>query len=113
VWQTSTGSNFLEAFHIESHLLMPPRDELYAACDKRFLTMMEKGAADEVKRFLKRKIDASLPAAKTIGVRELAAFLEGDISREEAIAQSQQATRNYAKRQMTWFRNQKLGFMAH
>ncbi len=94
----------------ECHLLMPPREELYAKCDQRFLAMMEQGAVEEVQRFRKLNIDPTLPAAKTIGAHELADFLDGKISREEAIRKSQQATRNYAKRQMTWFRNQKLPF---
>jgi tRNA dimethylallyltransferase len=93
----------------ESHLLLPPRDELYAACDQRFTRMLERGAIEEVKALLTRNLDPALPAMKTIGVREIATYLNGECSLDEATAKAQQATRNYAKRQMTWFRNQGLG----
>jgi tRNA dimethylallyltransferase len=90
----------------ETRLLLPPRDELYAACDRRFLLMIERGAAEEVKSFLKRGLNPALPAMKTIGVREIASHLNGKLTLADTIAKAQQATRNYAKRQMTWFRNQ-------
>jgi len=91
---------------IESHLLMPPREELYVACDKRFLHMIDQGAVAEVQKMLTHKLDPALPAMKTLGVREITDYLQGISTLDEAIAQAQQATRNYAKRQMTWFRNQ-------
>jgi tRNA dimethylallyltransferase len=91
---------------IEEHLLMPPREELYAACDKRFVEMIDQGAVDEVRTFLMRNLDPDLPVMKTIGLREIGAHVRNEISLAEAIAKAQQATRNYAKRQMTWFRGQ-------
>jgi tRNA dimethylallyltransferase len=95
-----------DEFKIVRHLLLPPREELYAACDARFLRMMERGAVEEVKALMAQGLDPELPAMKILGVREIAAYLRGDVSREEAIAKAQQATRNYAKRQVTWFRGQ-------
>jgi tRNA dimethylallyltransferase len=92
----------------ESHLLMLERDQLYAACNARFAEMIKRGAVEEARAFLKRGLDPALPAMKTIGLREIAAHLRGDISLDAAIAKAQQATRNYAKRQLTWFRNQPL-----
>lgn len=92
----------------ELHLLTPPREELYTACDRRFLRMIEQGAIEEVRNFLTRGLSPELPAMKTIGVREIGAYLRGEIALDEAIAKAQQATRNYAKRQLTWFRNQRL-----
>lgn len=92
----------------EPHLLLPAREKLYAACDQRFEAMIKHGAIEEAKAFLARNLNPDLPAMKTIGIRELAAFLNGETPLEAAIAQAQQATRNYAKRQLTWFRNQKL-----
>ena len=89
----------------ERHLLLPPRDKLYAACDARFLTMIERGALDEVKALLSRDLSSTLPAMKILGVPELAAALRGEISLQATITKAQQMTRNYAKRQMTWFRN--------
>lgn len=105
-WHHGNAQNALEDFEIEAHLLMPPREELYATCDKRFAQMMEQGAVEEVGRLLERRLDPSLPAMKILGVREIAAYLNGEFKKDEAIAQGQQATRNYAKRQLTWFRNQ-------
>ena len=92
-------------FAAEYHLLLPPREELYAACDKRFLNMIERGAIEEVKNFLKRGLSPTLPSMKILGVRELANYLRGEKTLEESIAKAQQMTRNYAKRQVTWFRN--------
>lgn len=105
-WQKQRKALDCANFVFERHLLMPARDQLYSACDRRFVRMMEQGAIEEAKQFLSRGLDPSLSSMKTIGIRELGAFLRGDISRDEAVAQAQQATRNYAKRQMTWFRNQ-------
>jgi len=90
----------------ECYLLMPEREALYARCDGRFLKMIKHGAIEEVRAFLKREIDPALPAMKTIGVREIGAYLESQITLDDAVTKAQQATRNYAKRQMTWFRNQ-------
>ena len=68
--------------------------------------MVDAGAVDEVKALLARNLDPALPVMRAIGVREIAAFLAGDIGREEMIRLGQQATRNYAKRQYTWFAHQ-------
>jgi tRNA dimethylallyltransferase len=90
----------------ESHLLLPERETLYASCNHRFESMIQQGAIDEVREFLKHDLNPELPAMKTIGVREIGSYLRGEMSLEDAIAKAQQLTRNYAKRQMTWFRNQ-------
>lgn len=95
-----------ERFDIQTHLLLPDRGALYAACDARFLKMVEHGALEEARALAARKLDPELPAMKILGVRELAAHLRGEIPIEEAIALAQQHTRNYAKRQITWFKNQ-------
>jgi tRNA dimethylallyltransferase len=104
-----SGSTFFaepRTLNPEPHLLFPPRDQLYAACNTRFAQMIHHGAIDEVRAFLTRNLDPALPAMKTIGLREIAAHLRGEISIDAAIAKAQQATRNYAKRQVTWFRRQ-------
>ena len=90
-------------------VLAPPRQALYAACDRRFLDMMAAGALDEVRRLLALGLDPSLPVMKALGVTPLADHLAGKISLDEAVAAVQQATRRYAKRQLTWLRNQMLG----
>ncbi len=89
--------------------LLPPRAALYAACDRRFLEMLEAGALAEVERLLALGLDPGLPAMKAVGVAELGAHLAGEISLEEAAARAQQATRRYAKRQYTWLRGQGAG----
>ncbi len=85
-------------------LLAPPRAALYRACDARFETMLERGALDEVAALLARGYAPDLPVMKAVGVRELADVVTGRQTRPAAVAAAQQATRRYAKRQMTWFR---------
>lgn len=87
-------------------LVMPPRDVLYSACETRFDAMMAAGALDEVRALLALGLDPALPAMKSLGVRELARHLAGEWSLEQAVEKARQATRNYAKRQTTWFRHQ-------
>ena len=87
-------------------VLEPDRQTLYAQCDARVLTMMQDGAVEEVRALVARDLDPALPAMKAVGVREIAAWLAGRATRAEAVDTLQQATRNYAKRQLTWFRNQ-------
>ena len=92
-------------------VIEPDRGALYANCDRRVDLMMENGALDEVRALIGRGLSPALPAMKAVGVRELAAYLAGDIGRDEAIDALKQATRNYAKRQLTWFRNQTPDWM--
>ena len=87
-------------------ILLPEREWLYARCDARFEAMLDSGAVAEVEALLARELDPDLPVMRAIGVREIAAWLGGEISRDEAVAKGQQATRNYAKRQYTWLRHQ-------
>lgn len=94
----------------EGLVVEPVRSALYAACDARVAAMVEAGALDEVKALVARGLDPALPAMKAVGVRELAACLAGETSLETALDALKQATRNYAKRQLTWFRNQTPGW---
>lgn len=87
-------------------LMMPPRDELYAACDRRFEAMIAAGAVDEARRLGEAGLDPALPAMKAVGLRELLRHIGGEITLDEACRLGQQGTRRYAKRQMTWFRHQ-------
>lgn len=84
----------------------PPRDRLYAACDVRVSQMIQNGALDEVRALLARNLDPTLPAMKAVGVPELAAHLSGATTLDQAVAAIRLSTRHYAKRQLTWFRNQ-------
>lgn len=87
-------------------VVKPPREPLYASCDARVDVMMAHGALDEVRALVARDLAPDLPAMKAVGVRELAAHLAGELSLKDAVAAVKQSTRNYAKRQLTWFRNQ-------
>jgi tRNA dimethylallyltransferase len=87
-------------------ILLPPRPALFAACDARFLAMMQAGALAEVAALLRRGLAPVLPAMKAVGVPELGALLAGRLTPDAAVAAAQQATRRYAKRQYTWFRRQ-------
>ena len=80
------------------------RAKLYARVDARVDQMMEQGLEAEVRRLLDRGVDPKTTAMQAIGYKELAAALEGKCSREQAVSQIKQASRNYAKRQLTWFR---------
>ncbi len=82
------------------------REEVYARIDRRFLTMLEHGALEEVKALLALKLPVDLPILRAHGVPELVAYLAGKMTLGEAVSKGQQNTRNYAKRQMTWIRNQ-------
>ncbi len=82
-----------------------PREDLYRRCDQRLAQMLEAGALDEVSELAKMNLDPSLPAMKALGVPELIRLSRGEVGREAALQAAQQATRRYAKRQMTWFRN--------
>jgi tRNA dimethylallyltransferase len=87
-------------------VIEPPRAALYAVCDARLAAMFDGGAIEEVRALAERRLDPSLPAMKAVGVGEIVEHLEGRIGRDEALARAQQETRRYAKRQLTWLRNQ-------
>ena len=105
-WQERLEGGIGEAITLRPLILLPPRDWLFARCDLRFQQMLEQGALDEVEALLARQLDPALPVMRAIGVPELAAHLQGDLSLAQALAAGQLATRQYAKRQYTWFRNQ-------
>jgi tRNA dimethylallyltransferase len=91
-------------------VIAPDRAELHARIDRRFDLMMEMGALDEVRALLRLGLPAGTGVMKAIGVRPLARFLADESPLEEAIEAAKAETRQYAKRQETWFRNQMLGW---
>lgn len=105
-WQAERVGGIAGQVALHPLVLLPPRDWLYERCDQRFAAMLEHGAVDEVRRLIERNLDLDLPVMRAIGVPEIAALLAGKLTREEAEKRGAQATRNYAKRQYTWFRNQ-------
>jgi tRNA dimethylallyltransferase len=80
--------------------------ELVRRIEKRFATMIQAGVLDEVRRLAARGLDPTLPAMKAHGVPWLIRHLGGELSLDEATAGAVMDTRRYAKRQLTWFRNQ-------
>lgn len=86
--------------------LTPDRSLLYTRINRRFEHMMEVGALEEVRALAARDLDRHLPIMRAHGVPGLIDYLNGNSSRDEAIARGQMDTRHYAKRQFTWFRHQ-------
>ncbi|MBV1698292.1 MAG: tRNA (adenosine(37)-N6)-dimethylallyltransferase MiaA [Hyphomicrobiales bacterium] len=86
--------------------LMPDRDELMRRIDARFDAMIAAGAVDEVRTLAARNLDPQLPAMKAHGVPWLIRHLNGEIGLEQAADAAKRETRQYTKRQATWFRNQ-------
>lgn len=104
-WQADPREGGLDA-DSATLLLTPPRDALYANCDRRLELMLEAGALDEVAALAGLGLDPALPVMKALGVAEFSAHLRGELSLTDALSLAQQATRRYAKRQLTWFRHQ-------
>ena len=105
-FQQATPQGLGARVDLQAVRLLPDRDTLYARCDARFVAMVAQGALEEVEALAARGLDPQLPIMRALGVAPLMAYLQGEISLDEAIALGQQQTRNYAKRQYTWFRNQ-------
>jgi tRNA dimethylallyltransferase len=94
----------LDGVAVERIYMEVPRDELYARAELRFDQMMRAGALEEARSLM--HLDPMLPVMKAIGIPELTAHLRGETSLEEAVAQAKTSTRNYIKRQLTWWRGQ-------
>ena len=105
-WQSLRAGGIGDYVTLRPLILLPPRPWLYRRCDQRFDEMIEAGVIEEVKALLARELDPALPVMRAIGVREIAAFLSLELSRGEMIERGAQSTRNYAKRQYTWFAHQ-------
>lgn len=109
-WQAIPPSGGLQDRHdveIDASVLLLDRAVLYERCDRRFRNMVEEGKALEEVRALKAlNYPGHLPVMKSLGVPSLMKYLADECSLEEAIVQSQTQTRQFAKRQMTWFKNQ-------
>ncbi|AQX28223.1 MULTISPECIES: tRNA (adenosine(37)-N6)-dimethylallyltransferase MiaA [unclassified Bartonella] len=108
-WQKKKTTSLIEKDCLEKILLIPPRQELYQRINKRFDNMVKQGVLEEVLAVRKLMLSPLLPAMKAIGLPELIAYLDGYLSFENAIETAKTQTRRYAKRQMTWFRNQLSG----
>ncbi|HEY6869108.1 MAG TPA: tRNA (adenosine(37)-N6)-dimethylallyltransferase MiaA [Novosphingobium sp.] len=105
-WQAQRSGGIGGRITLHPAILLPARDWLYRRCDRRFALMLEQGAIEEVRILQERGLDRALPVMRAIGVPEIGAVLGGQIDLDEARRRGAQATRNYAKRQMTWLRHQ-------
>jgi tRNA dimethylallyltransferase len=107
-WRERRVNGIGKDFLIESRIIDPPVQDLYARCDLRVDLMLAHGAVEEVAKLLSRDLPQDLPVMKSIGVAPLSQYLSGSLALAEAAEALKQSTRNYAKRQRTWFRNQPL-----
>ncbi len=107
-WQRETRPALVDGrpLTFRTVLVDPPREALYAACDARFLHMLDSGALEEARGLLERNLDPALPGVKALGLPDLLRHLRGEIPLETAVSLAQSATRHYAKRQVTWFTRQ-------
>lgn len=105
-WQKEPLSGPAVAARFCTIVVLPEREALYAGIDARFERMIDQGALDEVRALMAMKLDPGLPALKALGVPELCRYLEGECDLVKAMADAKQATRNFAKRQLTWLRHQ-------
>jgi tRNA dimethylallyltransferase len=105
-WQKQKMGGIRSGVRLIPLILLPPRQWLYRRCDLRFDEIFTEEGFTEVNSLVKRGLNPMLPVMRAIGVREIASFLKGEASREEAIEGGRVATRQYAKRQYTWFSRQ-------
>ncbi|MEO5865667.1 MAG: tRNA (adenosine(37)-N6)-dimethylallyltransferase MiaA [Sphingomonas sp.] len=106
-WQHERRGGIASRVDLVATVLLPDRDWLMARCDQRLAAMFDGGAIDEVERLLARRdLPADAPIRRAIGVREIAAWRAREMHKGEALERATVATRRYAKRQYTWFRNQ-------
>ena len=109
-WQEMPRQGPPEHWEFEIHKILPEREDLYDRCNRRFEWMVENGALEETKEFADRlesgDVKEGVPLCKALGFKELRAHLKGELELDDAIEIAQGITRRYAKRQVTWFRNQ-------
>lgn len=103
-WQADTPHPRLPVKETAAFVIDAPRDWLLGRINRRFDQMLDAGALDEV-RAMQDRFDPSLPAFKAIGVPELMAHVRGELSLDDAREATAIATRQFAKRQRTWFRS--------
>jgi tRNA dimethylallyltransferase len=111
LWHEANMPARVDAALAAKVFLMPDRDALLRRVDARFDAMMAAGALDEVRVLAARRLDPNLPAMKAHGVPWLIRHLNGEIALAEAVEGGKRDTRQYTKRQATWFRNQLSDFV--
>jgi tRNA dimethylallyltransferase len=111
LWHEANMPARVDAALAAKVFLMPDRDALLRRIDARFDAMMAAGALDEARALAERHLDPNLPAMKAHGVPWLIRHLNGEIALAEAVEGGKRDTRQYTKRQATWFRNQLPDFV--
>lgn len=109
-WQDATPAPLLPLDRAQTLLLEAGRDWLAARIERRFDAMIASGALEEAEANLRAGWDPALPSSKAIGAAELIDYLQGNRSLNDAVATGKTATRQFAKRQRTWFRSRMRGW---
>jgi tRNA dimethylallyltransferase len=110
-WQEDDAPPILDISRAAKIFLMPDREALLRRIDARFDGMIAAGALEEVRALAARDLDPALPAMKAHGVPWLIRHLKGEMTLADAVAEAKRDTRQYTKRQATWFRNQLPEFL--
>lgn len=105
-WQKQTGKPLIDEATSTKICLVPDREILRTKINQRFALMLKTGALEEIRALNLLDLDPALPAMKSIGAREITAFFADKMTIEDVVTLCSAATRQYAKRQMTWMRNQ-------
>jgi tRNA dimethylallyltransferase len=105
-YQDKAGEMVIDPLRARKIVVLPDRAVLASRINRRFGLMLDTGAIEEVKALLALSLPPELPVMKAIGVPQIKALLAGEMTRADVIDRGTAATRQYAKRQMTWFRNQ-------
>ena len=107
-WIKNKTKKFLDNPKYLLYLFLPDREKNYERVNKRFVKMIDNGAIEEVKQLVKLNFNKSFPVMRAHGVPEINLYLDKKISFEKCINMGQQVTRNYVKRQHTWWNSTNL-----
>jgi tRNA dimethylallyltransferase len=107
-WKKKHNKKYVSDFNYKILLFKPLREKIYQNINFRFKKMLNNGAIDEVQNLLNLNLDTSLPIMRAHGVPEISNYLNKKYTLEECINMGQQVTRNYAKRQLSWWRGSTL-----
>ena len=107
-WKLNKNKKFIKDYKFKILLFLPDREKNYQVVNSRFVKMMKSGAVEEVKKLLELNLNDSLPVMRAHGVPEIKKYLANESTLEECISKGQQVTRNYVKRQHTWWNSSNL-----
>ncbi len=107
-WKLNKNKKFITNYKFKILLFLPDREKNYQVVNNRFVKMIKNGAVEEVKKLLELNLHHSLPVMRAHGVPEIKKYLSNESSLDECISRGQQVTRNYVKRQHTWWNSSNL-----